>query len=67
MKKIIYNYHLLSPGFDLRKIGLFTFFKELKVENELTPIPPKVKTGILKSFSICSSFVGVSCLGGESI
>jgi hypothetical protein len=42
---------LLSPGFVLRKIGLFTFFREPIVLKEFTPIPPNVKTGILKSFS----------------
>lgn len=58
-KTFIDIYHLLYPGFDLRKIGLFTFFIEVKVENEFAPIPPKVKTGILKSFSVCYTLVGV--------
>ena len=43
-------YHLLSPGFVFRKMGLFTFLREPIVLKELTPMPPKVKTGILKSF-----------------
>lgn len=42
----IINHH---AGLVFRKIGLFTFFNEPIELNELTPIPPKVKTGILKS------------------
>jgi hypothetical protein len=43
------TYHLLYPSLDFRKIGLFTFFKEPKLLKELTPMPPKVKTGIFVS------------------
>jgi hypothetical protein len=38
-------------GFVFKKIGLFTFFKDPIELKEFTPIPPKVKTGILKSVS----------------
>ncbi len=58
--------HLLSPSLDFRKIGLFTFFSEPSELKEFNPIPPKVNTGILMSFSAVGSIFD-SLLEGESI
>lgn len=43
------------PGLVFRKIGLFTFLRDPIELNEFTPMPPKVKTGILKSPSTIGS------------
>lgn len=49
-----------QPGLVFRKIGLLTFFREPIELKELTPMPPKVKTGILKSPSKEGSNLDVS-------
>lgn len=43
------------PGLVFRKMGLFTLLRDPIELNEFTPIPPKVKTGILKSPSTIGS------------